>query len=861
MNRLLALGVFIIPITHALLAQTVPLSGVVNTYHKVLSINNVCQTEIVLDARGLLPGQRLLFYQAQGAEINLSNSSSFGTITNLNNAGRYELATIADTLGNAKYKLVAPLLTNWDVAASGFQVIALPYIPANAVVSGSVLAAPYQSGTGLGGVLALDVPGTLRLDSNLVASFCGFKGGSGVSNQTNNCSWLLTNDNFSYELGTWRAANKGEGIARFVLNHECGRGPQANGGGGGNDHNSGGGGGGNSTRGARAGQNNEPNALGCDGTHEGEGGYGLNYPDRLFFGGGGGAGHANNGPHANGGNGGGLIFVRAGKIIAAGGQILNKGADGAEGLGDGAGGGGAGGTTLLILTDTAGAHQVIVQAQGGAGGNTNNVNNNRCFGPGGGGAGGVLFTNAHVAINQVGGTAGRITQSTNGCNNGTGGAEGGSAGTRQAIQKVVENITPALPPALQDLPNQMSICVGETSYITVQAVAVDVFQWQVQDGATWKPFSSSDSLSGGTSAQITIGAFTVPGMYRLRCIGSSSTTCFTPDTSNIVQLVVLARPTAAFGSVITGTQVQFQNFSTDYSSLLWNFGDGNTSTVTHPSHQYLPGQYQCTLTVFGVCDTVSFSQNLVILISPSANFTIVDTLLGCNTVTLNLQPSNIYAGHSYTWFTPGGTPVTSTNAMHNPVYAQSGVYPIRLIAANGSQRDTLVRQIVVQIEHLPQAQIGYTVMGTSGTVVFSNQSIGGSVYFWNFGDGTQSTSTDSLVTHTYAQSGTYLVTLAASNACGASVVQLDLILQVVGVEEAEGGKLELYPNPASGQVWVKTTNATPIPQRVMLYDLLGRRVLRDDLRSDVHLLHLNGLAPGTYLLQTDTGVSLRLLIF
>jgi hypothetical protein len=543
-----------------LFAQTVQLSGVVNTYHKVLAINTVCQTEVTLDTTGLVPGQKLLFYQAQGAEINITNSIAFGTVTSLGLAGRYEMATIAQALGSGKYLLNASLLTAWQLGAPGFQAVALPLITADARISAPVFAGPYQSATGLGGVLALDVPGTLQLDSNLIASGRGFRGGFGEANQSNQCTWLLETNDFSYEQGAWRAGNKGEGIAQFVFNYEGGRGPQANGGGGGNDHNTGGGGGGNSTRGARGGHNNEPSALGCDGTYEGEGGFAQNYPERLFLGGGGGAGHGNNGPHAPGGNGGGLLILRAGRIAPTGGQILNTGTAGSLGLGDGAGGGGAGGTTVLLVADQSGSAAIDYVAVGGVGGNTQNSNLNRCFGPGGGGAGGVLYTNI-PSLNSLaqGGLPGRILGSTNTCNGNTGGAEPGTNGEKKTITELVENTMLILPPSIGVLPTDVTLCVGQTTNITAPASQVSIFQWQMLTGGIWQSLSFQDSIAGGQSSTLVLGAFTTPAMYRFRCIGYGAATCFAPDTSAELVVRVEPIPTAQFVASIMGTNVQFQN--------------------------------------------------------------------------------------------------------------------------------------------------------------------------------------------------------------------------------------------------------------------------------------------------------------
>jgi hypothetical protein len=45
-------------------------------------------------SNALEPGDLILLFQAQGAIINTSNSLNYGEVTNLNNAGRYEMAYV-----------------------------------------------------------------------------------------------------------------------------------------------------------------------------------------------------------------------------------------------------------------------------------------------------------------------------------------------------------------------------------------------------------------------------------------------------------------------------------------------------------------------------------------------------------------------------------------------------------------------------------------------------------------------------------------------------------------------------------------------------------------------------------------------
>lgn len=170
--------------------------------------------------------------------------------------------------------------------------------------------------------------------------------------------------------------------------------------------------------------------------------------NNLIMGGGGGAGDANNAcdnptvPQTAGGNGGGIIFIRAGSISGAG-TLLANGQNALPGGRDSAGGGGAGGT-VVVLTGTTNP-TLTINANGGQGGNTGYSGSGgvagtflkagETQGPGGGGGGGAVVRSSNTTLATFavnGGASGRVfpVLNTTGTNNAYGsGAGGGLAAT------------------------------------------------------------------------------------------------------------------------------------------------------------------------------------------------------------------------------------------------------------------------------------------------------------------------------------------------------------------------------------------------------------------------------------------------
>lgn len=71
--------------------------------------------------------------------------------------------------------------------------------------------------------------------------------------------------------------------------------------------------------------------------------------------------------------------------------------------------------------------------------------------------------------------------------------------------------------------------------------------------------------------------------------------------------------TADFISTINSNTADFQNLSEKAQTYLWDFGDGNVSTMKHPSHAYISnGNYPVTLIAMSECDSDTLVQQIVI---------------------------------------------------------------------------------------------------------------------------------------------------------------------------------------------------------------------------------------------------------
>lgn len=764
MKKLCYALLLILPLT--VLGQT-QISGIINRYAAINNINYCTSTLSVNNAAGFAPGDRVLILQMKGAIINATGTSAFGSITNLGAAGKYEWATVQSVTAN-NIRVQFALVNNYDITGN----VQLVWVPryTDAVITGP-LSAPAWNGS-VGGVLAMQVSGTLTFNDDTDLSATGFRGGVADITSANSCNWLIPQNNYFYPLNNWRGAAKGEGIAAFLNGAESGRGPQANGGGGGNDHNAGGGGGGNSSTGGQGGTNNEPSTFGCSGQFPGLGGRAVTTDaTRLMMGGGGGAGHENNNLASEGAHGGGIVFITAGLVQGNGRAVRVNGGNAANSISDGAGGGGAGGTILISATSVS---NLQLEARGGNGGHADNGNTERCNGPGGGGAGGRIVVPAGVmvpAVNFAGGQAGQSIQSS-ACATGNNGAQSGTAGTLELAQlPLIESFTPVAPPMFAQQPLNVSVCPGDSVVLTANVSgSVSGLQWQLNNGAGWVNLVNNTNYTGVQNDTLiirNISAAMSGFSYSLR----ASSLCFPDAASQPAVLTVLDPPTASFTSSVFGNTATFSNTSQDGSTFIWNFGNGQSDTDASPSHTYaLPGTYTVQLIAINACGADTATAMVVVIALPQAAFT-ANVTNGCAPLTVGFNSAASSGVLTYLWSFPGGQPASSNQAAPNVTYPTAGVYDVRLIVGNASGFDTLLLPQYVAVSAAPTAVFSAQAAG-GFNYNFTNNSQGADSYLWNFGDG--ATGTSAQAAHTYAMPGFYTVTLTSTNACGSAQFMVNI---------------------------------------------------------------------------------------
>lgn len=191
----------------------------------------------------------------------------------------------------------------------------------------------------------------------------------------------------------------------------------------------------------------------------------------------------------------------------------------------------------------------------------------------------------------------------------------------------------------------------------------------------------------------------------------------------------------------------------------WDFGDGNTSAVSNPTHSYAAtGLYTVKLVITDAlgCSDSLIRTNYIRVALPVANFTLSDSVTSCTPLEVQFNNTSTFYS-SVLWDFGVGQGVSTLN---NPVhyYSAPGVYPVKLVVTSpGGCMDSIIR--TVRVFDTAGSRINYTPLGGCKPLTISMNALtpGPMVsYFWDFGDGNTETTTTPAATHTYLSFGNFL---------------------------------------------------------------------------------------------------------
>jgi gliding motility-associated-like protein len=237
-----------------------------------------------------------------------------------------------------------------------------------------------------------------------------------------------------------------------------------------------------------------------------------------------------------------------------------------------------------------------------------------------------------------------------------------------------------------------------------------------------------------------------------------------------------------FGDATAFNDTSVPPAGTTVKSWLWDFGDGKTSALQNPTHNYVAaGDYTVNLTITDAngCTTTT-PKTIQISKLPVANFSVsTPNCEGQNITFTNGSTSADGTIINWAWDYGDGSPVeifTNGVPMINHVYAIAGNYNVLLTVTTDKGCSSIITKAIVVN---PAPVVDFTLPDVCLADAFAQfmdkttiADGSGLTYLWNFGDAANSTasnpntSTSKNPQHKYSRAAIYTVTLTVTSNSG-----------------------------------------------------------------------------------------------
>ena len=316
------------------------------------------------------------------------------------------------------------------------------------------------------------------------------------------------------------------------------------------------------------------------------------------------------------------------------------------------------------------------------------------------------------------------------------------------------------------------VCPGEAGFNAPQGMVYYI--WDFGDGS---PLDSSNQENANHIYDST-NTYTVSCQFQNYC-GNDTILSTTVVVANNIGFPPFMQAYAFPNPVCPGDEMSL-NADNGYSSYFWDFGDGVTVSSgddRYAEHTYdSVGTYTYSVTIVNGCglDTTITGG---ILVDANAPFP--------SQMQINLSSNIVCPGDAvnfdaddnwtlYFWDFGGGDTLTTTQGYISHTFDSVGIFPVSVTLWNGcGNQTTLYTSIVVDSNNTmvdAKIQVLNTNLCPGDEFTVGPQDDDGTsfLYYWDLDDGTLDTTIGVGVTHSYADTGVYVITVIATNACGYS---------------------------------------------------------------------------------------------
>jgi len=282
----------------------------------------------------------------------------------------------------------------------------------------------------------------------------------------------------------------------------------------------------------------------------------------------------------------------------------------------------------------------------------------------------------------------------------------------------------------------------------------------------------------------------------------------------------------------------------------WNLGNNQSSNLVQPGTISFPSSinrrdttYTISLKAFQYCDTLTIQKQIIVTskIKPAFTGTILNSCSPMKVIFTN-QSASSQAQYQIN-YGDGVDSITGSTGSYLHIYhtGNQTIFLARILATNGCGTDSTAFPITALPSQLKTdlTLADTAACGTPFTLVLHNQTNTSTQYKWDFGDGSsiQTTNTPGDISHTYQQSGSYLIANTINGVCSDSVIYR---------------KLKIYPSVKAVFNSLVNNNCIGIP--IQLQNLSDSTLsfqwnLSDGSFSNVSTLTHSFSQPGNYTAQ------------
>ena len=283
-------------------------------------------------------------------------------------------------------------------------------------------------------------------------------------------------------------------------------------------------------------------------------------------------------------------------------------------------------------------------------------------------------------------------------------------------------------------------------------------------------YSFGSNISKGTTKKYNT-SITIPTAYRdkqvyiVAFVGYYNTTSAGNEVLNVSKESVIPDCEIDFSYSITNQTATFTNKSKNYTSLEWQFGDGQTSTDVSPKHTYNNGgSYNVTLTLYNGSETCQQQMETIFIpYQCEADFSYSATKLKVDFTNLSSGDAD-----SYLWDFDDGFISNNENPSHT--FSASGTYQVTLTTRDPDNDDCDEKTVSISVSDVVCKASFNSKIEKKKLTCTNNSSGNYKSVKWNFGDGNSSTLENPV--YTYTNAGTYTVELelydSQNNLCDAT---------------------------------------------------------------------------------------------